>query len=241
MPRTVPWALLLLIIGTPLSGCLTTRAVPRHEALNVITVNGTGRVSVKPDIVLVSVGVEARAPALVDATADVNQRMTKVLARVKTLDVREPDITTIAYSVDPIVGPRRSEDDASRIVAYRVVNVVRLRIRDVTAVGRIADEAVAAGANTTSALQFTLSDPAQAESAARALAVKEAAAKAKEIADAAGVQLGDLFSIHEGIVSRPIVTRAAAMAAVPSGPGPVEAGQLEIVVSVEASYRIAPR
>ncbi len=148
MPRTAPWALLLLIVATPLSGCLTTRAVPRHEALNVISVNGTGRVSVTPDIVLVNVGVEARAPALVDATADINQRMTRVLARVKTLDVREPDITTIAYSVEPIVAPRRSEDDASRIVAYRVVNVVRLRIRDVTAVGRLADEAVAAGRHT---------------------------------------------------------------------------------------------
>lgn len=239
MPRTAPWE--LLSVATLLGACLTTPAVPRHEALNVISVNGTGRVSVKPDIVLVNVGVEARAPALVDATADVNQRMTKVLARVKAFDVREQDITTVAYSVDPIVAPRRSDDDASRIIAYRVVNIVRLRIRDVTAVGRIADESVAAGANTISALQFTLSEPAPAESAARALAVKAAAAKAKEIAEAAGVRLGDLFSIHEGIASRPIITRAGAMAAVPSGPGPVEAGQLEIVVSVEASYRVAPR
>src|SRR5262249_3975489 len=114
MPRTAPWELLFL--ATLLGACLTTPAVPQHEALNVISVNGTGRVSVKPDIVLVNVGVEARTPALVDATADVNQRMTKVLARVKTFDVREQDITTIAYSVDPIVAPRRSEDDASRII-----------------------------------------------------------------------------------------------------------------------------
>jgi uncharacterized protein len=164
-----------------------------------------------------------------------------VVARLQTFGVREQDITTIAYSVDPIVAPHRSDDDASRITAYRVVNVVRLRIREVMAAGRIADEAVAAGANTISALQFTLNDPAPAESAARALAVADAAAKAKEIADAAGVHLGNLFSIQEGIAPRPVVARSAAMAAAPSGPGPVEVGQLEIVVSVEVRYRIAPR
>src|SRR5262249_30444890 len=117
-----------------LGGCLTA-PIAQHEVLNVITVNGTGRISVKPDTVLVNVGVEARAPTLVDATADVSRRMTKVIARVKTLDVREQDITTIAYSVDPIVASHRSDDDASRITAYRVVNVIRLRIRDVMTVG----------------------------------------------------------------------------------------------------------
>jgi len=239
MPGTAPPA--LLIVALVLGGCLTAPASSQDKSLNVITVNGTGRISVKPDMALVNVGVEARAPALVDATADVNQRMTKVVARVKTFDVREQDVTTIAYSVDPVVALRRSDDDASRITAYRVVNVVRLRIRDVTAVGRIADEAVAAGANTISAFQFALSDPTPAESAARALAVREAATKAKGIADAAGVRLGALFSIHEGIAAHPVVARSAALAAAPSGPGPVEAGQLEIVVSVEARYRFLQR
>jgi hypothetical protein len=40
---------------------------------------------------------------------------------------------------------------------------------------------------------------------------------------------------------RAVVERSAAMAAAPSGPGPVEVGQLAIVVSVEMRYRIAPR
>jgi len=144
--------------------------------------------------------------------------------------------------VDRIVAPRRTDEEASRIVAYRVVNVVRLRIRDLAAGGPVVDGAVAAGANTISALQLTVNDPAHAESEARALAVGEAAAKAKEIAAAAGSRLGDLLSVTEGAGPRPIVAQAAAvMAARPSGPGPVEAGQLEIVVNVQARYRIVPR
>ena len=240
MPRKASVALLLC--ATLLGGCVRVRVTPEYEAVNVVTVDGVGRVSVRPDTMLVDVGVEARVPALADATADASRRMTEVLARVKALGIPDQDITTVAYSVDPIVAPRRTDEEASRIVAYRVVNVVRLRIRDLAAGGPVVDGAVAAGANTISALQLTVNDPAHAESEARALAVGEAAAKAKEIAAAAGSRLGDLLSVTEGAGPRPIVAQAAAvMAARPSGPGPVEAGQLEIVVNVQARYRIVPR
>lgn len=232
---------LLLLAALP-GGCVRVRVTPEYEALDVVSVNGVGKVSVTPDTMLVDVGVEARVPALADATADASRRMTEVLARVKALGVAAQDITTVAYSVDPIAAPRRTDEEASRIVAYRVVNVVRLRIRDLTAGGPVVDGAVAAGANTISALQFTVNDPAHAESEARALAVRAAATKAKEIAVAAGARLGDLLSVTEGVGPRPIVAQAAAvMAARPSGPGPVEAGQLEIVVNVHARYRIVPR
>jgi len=51
MLRTAPPALRL--VATVLGGCLTAPAIAQHEALNVITVNGTGRILAKPDIVLV--------------------------------------------------------------------------------------------------------------------------------------------------------------------------------------------
>ena len=68
MPRPARPA--LLIVATVLTGCPSALAGSQHEALNVITVTVTGRISVKPDWVLVNVGVEARAPALVDAMAE---------------------------------------------------------------------------------------------------------------------------------------------------------------------------
>jgi uncharacterized protein YggE len=44
-----------------------------------------------------------------------------------------------------------------------VVNVVQLKIRDLAAVARVVDAAVAAGANTIGALRFTVDDPARPE------------------------------------------------------------------------------
>ena len=226
----------LLLLTALLGGCVTA---PAATAPSGISVRATGRASVKPDTVFVSVGVEARDPALAAATADVSRRMTAVLARVKALGVAEADIATAGYAVDPIPAQRRSEEDPIRIVGYRVSNVVRLRIREVAAAGRIVDGAVAEGANTVSALQFTVNDPAPAEREARAQAVALAAAKARELAAAAGVTLGELVSLEEDPPQRAAPVSRMTLSA--AGPGPIEAGEIEIVVGVQARYRVGAR
>jgi uncharacterized protein YggE len=228
-----------LLAAIMLGGCVTAPAPASHEP-SVISVRATGRTSVKPDTVFVNVGVESREPMLAAATADATRRMTATLVRLKALGVAEADIVTVGYSVDPIPAQRRTEEDPTRIVAYRVANVVRVRIRDVAAAASIVDAAVAAGANTVSALQFTVSDPARAEREARAQAVTLAAAKARELAAAAGVPVGEVLSIEEDVaLPRPMLAQSGVM--LRTGPGPIEAGELEIVVSVHARYRLGSR
>src|SRR5207249_10940795 len=191
----------------------------------LISVRGVGRVAVKPDTAVVRVGAEMRAPALADATADVARRSAAVIERVKALGVAERDITTVTYSIDPIPAPRRTDEDPTRIVAYRVVNVVQVKIRDLGATGRILDSAVAAGANTISGLQFTVDDPSRPEAEARALAVKAAAATAGQLAAAAGVSLGALVALTEDQAAHPVVPRMT-MATMGAAAGPVESGQI---------------
>ena len=226
----------LLLAGLVVGCAPAVRA--EHREPRVISVRGVGRVAVKPDTAVVRIGAEMRAPALTDATADVARRATAILERVKALGVAERDITTVTYTIDPVTAPRRTDEDPTRIVAYRVVNVVQVKIRDLGATGRILDGAVAAGANTISGLQFTVDDPSKPEAEARALAVKAAATTAGQLAAAAGVSLGALDALTEDQVSRPVPRLATAAMGVAAGP--VESGQIEIVVSVEARYRIGP-
>ena len=228
--------LLVLLLG----GCVSAAARPSPEP-SAISVRGTGRVAVKPDTAFVNVGVETRDPALAAATAEATRRMTAVLTRVKALGVAVADIATVAYSLDPVMAPRRSEEEPSRIIAYRVLNLVRIRIRDVAAAGPIVDAVVAAGANTVSSLQFTLNDPEPVEREARAKAVNAAAVKARELAAAAGVALGKVLSIEEDSGARPVMTRAAGAVLLSGGPGPVETGELEVVVGVQMRYQIGTR
>jgi hypothetical protein len=209
------------------------------EGAPTIAVSGTGRVSVRPDTALLTLGAEARAATLAEATGEAARRMTAVLGRLKALGIAEADIATVVYSVEPIPAPRRAEDEGTRIVAYRATNVARVKLRALDRAGRVLDEAVAAGANVVRGVQFTLADPAAAEARARAEAVRDAAARARELAAAAGVRLGELAWLSEGAVSRPLpgpVLRQSLAVA----PGAIEAGELEITVTVEARWRVLP-
>jgi uncharacterized protein YggE len=225
----------LVLVGALLAGCASLGAPASGEA--GIAVTGVGRVAMRPDTALVDVGVEARAAQLADATAEVSRRMREVLARVKAAGVRDADIQTIVYAIDPVAEPQRPPEAASpRIVGYRVSNVARVRTRDVDGLGRIVDGAVAGGANVVSHIQFAIDDRARAEARARTLAMQDAAGKAGQLATAGGVRLGRLLSVREGAI-RPPFERGVALA---SSLGPIEAGQLDVTISVDVRYAIEP-
>jgi uncharacterized protein YggE len=223
----------LLLVGVLLLLGCATGAPP--AGVQGITVTGNGRIALPPDTATVEVGTEARAAQLTDATAEVDRTMRAVLARVKAAGVRDADVRTTTYAIDPIAEARKPGDTGVQLVGYRVSNVVQVRTRDVGAVGRIVDAAVAAGANVVRNVHFTLADPDRAEAEARALAMRDAAARARQVAAAAGVRLGRLVSVTESPSFRPVARMSAAAA-----PGPVEPGQLEVTVSLEARYAIEP-
>jgi uncharacterized protein YggE len=222
-------ARLLAVALALLSGCAAAPPVAERG----IATTGTGRVAVRPDVALVAVGVEARAAQLADATADVDRRMRAVLARASAVGIRDADIRTLAYVVEPVAERGQPGDAGARIAGYRVTNVVQLRTRNVEGVGQIVDAAVAAGANVVRDVQFTLEDPSRPEAEARARAMQDAAARAGQLAAGAGVKLGRLLSVTESSPVRPVARLAIA-----TGPGPVEPGQLEVSVTVQARYAI---
>jgi uncharacterized protein len=232
-----PRVCVVLLAAVLLAGCAGLDA--RAAGERGIGVTGTGRVAVKPDTGTIEVGAEARAAQLGDATAEVDRRMREVLARVKALGVRDADIRTTTYAIDPVAEPSRQPGEAptARIIGYHVSNVVQVRVRGVDGLGKLADAAVAGGANVVRNIQFTVDDPSRVEAEARALAVQDAAARARQVAAAAGVKLGRLLSLTDSSPVRPF---PAARMTTLSAPGPVESGQLEIAVSVEARYAIEP-
>ena len=224
--------LLGVLAGLLLAGCASAPAPGDQLGITVV---GTGRVASRPDTAVVEVGVEARAAQLVDATTEVDRRMSAVVAAVKALGARDTDVRTTTYAIDPVAEPRGAGDAGVRIVGYRVSNVVQVRTGDVDGVGRIVDAAVRGGANVVRNVEFTLGDPSVVEAEARALAVQDAAAKARQVASAAGVRLGRLLSVRESSPIRPVARMSLA-----SAPGPIEPGRLETTVSLDARYAIEP-
>lgn len=249
-PALIGTMLVLIILS---AACGVAKAAPRAQGTvsptpgpntptTDIGVTGTGSVFVKPDTAIATVGVDITASTLAQATSDASSRMTAVLDKIKSLGVDSKDITTTSYTVNPITSNPK-EGETPQITGYHVSNVVQVKIRKLDDVGKILDAAIGAGANSLNSLYFTVDDPSSSQKDARTQAVTDAMAKAKTLANAAGVSLGPITSISENVsVPRPLVDRYAAPAAIglaAGAPGPVETGQMEITVTVEMHFQIA--
>jgi len=62
-----------------------------------ITVVGVGKVSVRPDVATVAVGVEIKASTVSEAKAEVDARMATVVAALQELGIAEEDIQTSQF------------------------------------------------------------------------------------------------------------------------------------------------
>ena len=90
-------------------------------------------------------------------------------------------------------------------------------------------------------ISFTVDDPTSYYEDARAKAIGDAVAKAKQMAQVAGIKLGKLLYISEGTPHiPPVVVRDYAMNVEGAAPAPtsISPGELEIQVTVQMVYDI---
>ncbi|MBI4672454.1 MAG: SIMPL domain-containing protein [Chloroflexi bacterium] len=205
-----------------------------------IGVSGTGHVFVQPDTAIASVGVDITAPTLAEATQQASDKMTAVINAIKAQGVDAKDIQTSSYNVYPITNQPK-EGETPKITGYHVTNIVTVKVRTIANVGKVLDAAITAGANSINSVYFTVNDPSKPQDEARALAVKEAMAKAQTLASAAGVKVGKIITISELSGGVQPLYKTADYAAAPAavGAGPVETGQNEITATVEMHFEIA--
>jgi len=125
--------------------------------------------------------------------------------------------------------------------AFEVTNMVTVKIRAINNTGAIIDAAVAAGGDllTIDGVTFSVDQPNQYYAQARELAMNDAKAKASQLAELAGVALGNVTYISESS-STPIVYPEvfSAQGAAPSAGTPISPGQTDITVDVQVGYAI---
>jgi uncharacterized protein YggE len=206
-----------------------------------ISVNGTGRAFGSPDIALLVFGIQFEAATVESARDQAAAAQQAVIASVKANGVEDKDIQTQQFSIQPqydFPGPGRVQV----IRGYAVTNVINVKVRNINTTGKVLDDAARAGGNNTvvRGVSFTIDDPTELESEARALAVAEARDRAEELAQRSSAGVGQLISISEftsrggpeGIIApRTGVAQAAADT-------PIQPGELEVVVNVSVVYAI---
>jgi uncharacterized protein YggE len=229
--------LLILVMGTA-AWAGDGNPVPR------ILVTGQGIVDVAPDMAVLTLTVTREAATASEALQANSAAMEKVMAAMRSRGIEERDLQTSGFSVQPrysYPSPKsREEHEAPRIVAYTVRNSLTVRVRDINAVGEILDTSVTLGVNEGGNITFTNADPSAAITRARVMAMQDAMARARTLAEAAGVELGKLLQVSEQAHQpRPVPMAAAEMSLSRSaGAVPVATGENTYRVTVNVSYAI---
>jgi uncharacterized protein len=232
--RTRTLAMALLLVTTVPAHAAPEPTHPGAPRQRTIRVSGEGRVTVRPDVAVVLVGVEATAKTVAPAVAEASARMRRVLDAVAKAGVVERDVQTTRHDVQvdrPWVNGRPGD-----VTGYTVVEEVRVKVRDLSKIGTVLDRVVAAGSNAIRGLTFERDDPAPAQSEALARAIGAARTKAEAMARAAGVATGGVLSIEEASGGRPVPVMRAALRAGPAEGAPVAPGELEITAEVNVTY-----
>ena len=204
-----------------------------------ISVTGTGRVSVEPDVADLRLGVTITALTAQKARAANATAMTGVIGALKALDIAPRDIQTANLSLSPTYD-YSGDANPPRLAGYTLTNTVAVLLRDIGKVGQAIDDSLEAGATTLDSLTFRVLDPSMAEQQAREVAVGDARAKAEVLAAAGGVSIGGVAAISEqgAPTPFPVLHKEMALMAARDAATPVEAGTNEVAISVAVTYLI---
>jgi uncharacterized protein len=234
-----------LVAGPVLAGALAPRTyAPSNGATDqppehTISVAGSGKVVVVPDLATVNLGVVIERDTAKAARTAAAQSMTRVVDAIKKLGIDDKDIATSTVSLSPVYNYPTNQ--APKIRGYQLQNMVTVTVRDLDKLSDLLDNTVVAGATSVDGISFDVADRAKAESQAREAAVKDAKAKADTLASGLGVRITGVANVSES-VSTPVwyerMAAAPAAGADAAAQTPVLPGTTDVVITVQVTFLI---
>jgi uncharacterized protein YggE len=231
-----------VLVAASVLGLAGVPAARAQEPPAHIEVRGQGTVTAKPDVAILGIGASVRRDTATDAFNHAEQLVSALTDALKADGVADKDIQTRQFSLAPEFG-RSSDDSPPPVVGWRAVHTLTVKLRDFSTIGKTIDDAVTAlgGEALIQGISFSIENTDALASQARQQAIQDAKAKAQELAQAAGVQLGTILAIEE--TSAPPPTPVAERAAAPAVTGALPAaqispGELTITVTVQVTFAI---
>jgi uncharacterized protein YggE len=238
--------LLAIVASLPVAASAQQTALPEkdypccswNDRRGTISVTGEAKEYYKPDIAVITLGVETKGATASGAAAENSKRAEQIIAALKGLisPAAGDSIKTSSYSLQPVY-----EYDAQRkkslLTGYMVRNLVTVRTKKIESAGSIIDKAVQSGANNVQGLGFTLSDGKELCAGALEKAAERAKKEAAYVARLLGTEISGIKSISSSCgneVQRPLYERALTAKSM-QGAGPetvIEPGDIAVTAVV---------
>ena len=219
-----------------------------------LSVNGQGISFQEPDTAHVNVGVVATGATAEEAMAANGEKMSATIDALLAAGVERKHIQTSGLNLSPVYNHHgrggqiynqsgeRPELPERKITSYTVQNRVSAKTHQIGQVGAILDAVVRAGSNNIGGVRFSLKDDTLAKEEARKSAMKDARIKAQNMAEGAGIKLGRILLIGEGVnynhrYTDEIVVTSGGGGGYSTG-AVVQSGQQQITAAVHMIYEI---
>ncbi|MFD1773899.1 SIMPL domain-containing protein [Paenibacillus rhizophilus] len=234
----------LMVGGVALSGGLKQpeKAYAEEVQKNIVSVVGKGELSMKPDIVYLSIGVDTSATTAQEAQKSNGAKIQKLTALLKnTWGISDKDIQTSEFFVQP--NYTYNDKEGQKVKGYNAHHVLQVAYRDLTKVGSLLDAASEAGANNIGNARFAVEDTSAFEAQVIEKAMANADVKAAAIAKAAKRTLGQVLTVSQNDVGAgPILYEQNAKmmygAADSAASTAVQPGEVKIITQLNVIYQL---
>lgn len=188
------------------------QSVSLVEKNRTISVQGTGKVSVSPDIASFSITVSELGQTTAQAQQQTNAKIGTLLSFMRQAGIQEKDMKTTSLQFRP---EYEWIDDKQVLVGQRVSQTLYVTVRGIdtesSPLASLLDAIGSVSDITMSSLSFSKEDPSAAYTQSRALAMEKAMQKASEYAQAAGMKLGKPLLISDQSISDSQISRSSTM------------------------------
>lgn len=229
-------------------GVLTWNAIASHRLIgkpenvrDTISVSGIAKLSVKPDIARVNIGVLSTGSNVAATQKQNTDKMNAITNAIKGFGVKDDDIQTSNYNIYP----QYDWTDGRQVLrGYQVSQQLSIKVRDLEKIGDILTKSGELGSNQVGGVSFEVDDTTAIQKQARDKAIADAKEKAEVLARSLGMQLGKVVSFSEDYGSNPVpmmynsynkvMADEAAGAASPE----IQSGSLDVSKSVTITFEI---
>ena len=174
---------------------LASPASAYAEGTQLINVTGKGVISLPPDIVKISIGIDTERENVQDSINDNTVKVESVKNALAGLGIADDDIKTTSYSLYSSLKYYRDNTAGPDEYIYSVYYAMEITLRDATKLNQVLDTCVNNGANSISGITYDSSGRDAAYDEARDLAIDDAGTKAEKIAEKLGVTIRNVDSI----------------------------------------------
>ena len=218
---------------------ITTTNIGVSNISHTISVTGSATTTVKPDKVILSLGVQTTNNTAKTALDSNSKSMNTVLEALLATGVKRNETSTSSFNVSPNYNYSQGRNI---ITGFTVSNSLQIESSKIFNVSEWLDTAISAGTNTVNSIDFTQSDKKLAEikNGLIKLAIDDAKAKANFAASALGLKVLGVRSITVNEFAStpqpmPFGLQKLSVPA-PAGGTPIISGQQQVSESVDITF-----